>query len=90
MKWFSAEESARSSCSGQIHPKLTSFADEVCATLARLFAYVGVVALFGILGIHAWDQLRTGLAADTPSPRPAGASPTGPIRHRSQPARCGR
>ena len=69
MKSFSAEESARSSYSGQIHPKLTSFADEVCATLARLFAYVGVLALFGILGIHAWDQLRIDLAADTPPPQ---------------------
>ena len=37
----------------QIHPALTSFADEVCGTLARLFAYVGVLALFGILGLHA-------------------------------------
>jgi hypothetical protein len=69
MKSFSAEESARFSCSGQIHPKLTSFADEVCATLARLFAYVGVLALFGILGIHAWDQLRIDLAADAPPPQ---------------------
>jgi hypothetical protein len=68
MKSFSAEESARFSYSGQIHPKLTSFADEVCATLARLFVYVGVLALFGILGIHAWDQLRIGLAADAPFP----------------------
>jgi len=69
MKSFSAEESACSSYSGQIHPKLTSFADEVCATLARLFAYVGVLALFGILGVHAWDQLRIDLAADTPPPQ---------------------
>ncbi len=79
MKWFSAEESAHSSCCGQIHPKLTSFADEVCATLARMFAYVGVLALFGILGIHALDQLRTQLAA-APRPRPPGALPTDPIR----------
>jgi hypothetical protein len=66
MKWFSAEESARCSYSGQIHPKLTSFADEVCATLAPLFAYVGVLALFGILGIHALDQLRIDPAANAP------------------------
>jgi hypothetical protein len=69
MKSFSAQESARSSYSGQIHPKLTSFADEVCAALARLFAYVGGLALFGILGIHAWDQLRIDLAADAPAPQ---------------------
>ena len=46
------------SYSGQIHPALTSFADEVCATLARLFAYMGALALLGILGIHGWDQLQ--------------------------------
>jgi len=68
MKSCSAEESARSSYCGQIHPKLTSFADEVCATLARMFAYVGVLALFGILGVHALDQLRTELTADAPPP----------------------
>jgi len=68
MHLFSAEESVRSSHSGQIHPKLTSFADEFCATLARLFAYVGVLALFGILGFHAWDELQIDLAADTPPP----------------------
>jgi len=44
--------------SGQIRPALTSFADEVSATVARLFAYVGVLALFGILGINAWNQLQ--------------------------------
>jgi hypothetical protein len=80
MKSFSAEESARSSYSSQIHPKLTSFADEVCATLARLFAYVGVLALFGILGIHAVDQLRTNLVADAPPP------PSWSVAERSYPA----
>jgi hypothetical protein len=39
----------------RIHPALTSFADEVCATLARLFAYVGTLALLGILTVHFWD-----------------------------------
>ena len=68
MKWFSAEESARPSSSGQIHPKLTNFADEVCATLARLFVYVGVLALFGILGIHGWGQLRIDLTTDAAPP----------------------
>jgi hypothetical protein len=80
MKSFSAEESARSSYCGQIHPKLTSFAAEVCATLARLFVYVGVLALFGILGIHAWDQLRINLAADAPPP------PAWSVADRSYPA----
>jgi hypothetical protein len=40
-----------------IHPALTSFADECCATLARLFVYMGMLALLAILGIHLWDQL---------------------------------
>jgi hypothetical protein len=41
----------------RIHPALTSFADECTATLARLFAYVGTLALVAMLGIHLWDQL---------------------------------
>jgi hypothetical protein len=41
----------------QIHPALTSFADECCGTLARLFAYVGTLALLAIIGLHLWDQL---------------------------------
>jgi hypothetical protein len=44
------------SYSTRIHPALTSFADECCATLARLFAYVGTLALLAIVGIHFWDQ----------------------------------
>ncbi len=36
-------------------PTLTSFAGEVCATLARLFAYVGSVALPAILTLHFWE-----------------------------------
>jgi hypothetical protein len=69
MQLFSAEESVRSSRSGQIHPRLTSFVDEFCATVARLFAHVGVVALFGILAIQAWDGLQIDLAADTSPPQ---------------------
>jgi hypothetical protein len=41
----------------QIHPALTSFADECCGILARLIAYVGTLALLAILAIHLWDQL---------------------------------
>jgi hypothetical protein len=41
----------------RIHPALSSFADECCGTLARLIAYVGVLALLAIVGIHLWDQL---------------------------------
>jgi hypothetical protein len=39
----------------EIHPALTSFADETWATLARLLAYVGTLALIGILAVHFWD-----------------------------------
>ena len=41
----------------RVHPALTSFADECTATLARLLAYVGTLALVAMLGIHLWDQL---------------------------------
>jgi hypothetical protein len=41
-----------------IQPALTSFTDEVCATVARIFAYVGTLALLAILAVHGWDQLQ--------------------------------
>jgi hypothetical protein len=41
-----------------IHPMLTSFTDECCATLARLIGYVGALTLFGIVGLHFWNQLQ--------------------------------
>ena len=47
-----------------IHPALTSFADECCATLARLTAYVGALILFAIAGWHFWDQFRFGIVAE--------------------------
>jgi hypothetical protein len=61
--------SARSLFASRIHPALTSFADEVCATIARLFAYMGTLALLGILTIHGWDQLQL-ILADKPAARP--------------------
>jgi len=48
----------------RIHPALTSFADECCATLARLIVYVGSLALFSIAGLHVWDQLRLDTASE--------------------------
>ncbi len=48
----------------KIHPALTSFADECCGMLARLIAYVGVLALLAIIGIHFWDGLPIGEAAE--------------------------
>jgi hypothetical protein len=48
----------------RIHPALTSFADECCGTLARLLAYVGVLALLAIAGIQLWDELPAVLASE--------------------------
>jgi len=64
MQSFATDDPFHSRSSSQIRPALTSFADEVCATVARLFAYVGVLALFGILGIQAWNQLQLEWAED--------------------------
>jgi len=64
-----ADDAANPPYSNPFGTTLTSVADEVTATVARLFAYVGVLALFGILGIHAWDKLRADLAAQ-PGPEP--------------------
>jgi hypothetical protein len=66
--------------SARIHPALTSFADEVCATVARLFVYVGALALIAILGVHFWQQLPQIVSGDDP-PR-AGWS----VSDRSSPA----
>jgi hypothetical protein len=44
------------SYSYHVHPAPTDFTDEICATVARVFAYVGTLALFGILGVHLWSQ----------------------------------
>ncbi|HLZ01501.1 MAG TPA: hypothetical protein VKR55_05035 [Bradyrhizobium sp.] len=80
MQPFSADDPAYSPYhQNRIHPALTSFADEVCATVARLFAYVGVLALFGILGIQAWNELGVNLAAGpTPEATWRVADHTGP------------
>jgi hypothetical protein len=53
---------SRSPFAAKVHPALRSFADEVCATFARLLAYMGTLALLGILAIHGWDQLQDALA----------------------------
>ena len=52
--------------SRRIHPILTSAADEVCGTLARVIAYVMALALLGILGLSLWDQIPR-LAASEPA-----------------------
>jgi hypothetical protein len=58
------------------HPALTSYTDEVCATVARLFAYMGTLALLGILAVHGWDQLQF-MLDDEPLAKP-GWSTTNP------------
>ena len=69
MHSFSADP-ANSRYTTRIHPALTSFADEVCGTLARLFAYVMTLALFAIGGMALWEQLPDAAAMD-PSARDA-------------------
>ncbi|WP_407167838.1 hypothetical protein [Bradyrhizobium sp. ORS 111] len=48
---------------------LTSFVDEVYATLSRLFAYVATLALLGGLAVYLWQQLP-----DATATGPAAAS----------------
>jgi hypothetical protein len=64
----------------RIHPALTSFADECVATLARLIAYVGALALLGIVGLHLWDEWPAAVSAE-----PAG-KPGWSVASRSRPA----
>ena len=66
MQSFPADPS-RNLSANQISPALMSFADELCATIARLFAYVGTFALIGMLAIHGWDQLQIALSGE-PAP----------------------
>jgi hypothetical protein len=55
---------ANSHYTTRIHPALTSFADEVCGTLARLDAYVVMLALLAIGGLYLWDQLPDATAME--------------------------
>ncbi|MHC2623671.1 hypothetical protein ACVIW2_005703 [Bradyrhizobium huanghuaihaiense] len=64
----------------QIHLTLAAFADEVVGTVARLFAYVGALLLFAILGLAALGQLPA-LRDDEPASRPGWS-----IAGRSHPA----
>lgn len=56
----------------QIHLALANFADEVVGTLARLFAYVGTLALFAILALAGLGQLPD-LCDDEPAGNPGWA-----------------
>ena len=51
-----------------IHPALNSFADACAGTLARLVAYVGVLALLAMAGFHLWDELPDAATAE-PAPK---------------------
>ena len=51
----------------RIHPALTRFADEVCGTLARLVAYVVMLALLAIGGVYCWEQLPDAVAMEPPA-----------------------
>jgi hypothetical protein len=63
MRSFPADP-ATSHYTTRIHPALTSFADEICGTLARLVAYLLTLALLAIGGIYAWDQLPDATAME--------------------------
>jgi hypothetical protein len=63
MHSFSADP-ANSHYTTRIHPALTSFADEVCGTAARLIVYVVTLALLAIGVIYLWDQLPDASAMD--------------------------
>ena len=64
----------------QLYLALAAFADEVVGTLARLFAYVGALALFAILALAALNQLPD-MRDDEPATRPGWS-----IADRSHPA----
>src|SRR5947208_6064565 len=53
----------------QIHLTLANFADEVVGTLASLFAYVGALVLFAILGLAGLGQLPD-MRDDEPGSKP--------------------
>jgi hypothetical protein len=46
----------------RIHPMLTGIADEIRGTLARLIAYLMMLALIAIGAIAAWNQLPDAIA----------------------------
>ena len=56
----------------QLHLALANFADEVVGTLARLFLYVGTLALFAILALAGLGQLPD-LRGDEPAEKPGWA-----------------
>jgi hypothetical protein len=63
MSSFWTDRTSRFS-SHEAPPALTSVTDEICATIARILAYVGTLALFGIFGVHLWNQCHAVKAAE--------------------------
>jgi hypothetical protein len=44
------------------HPPLTNLGDEICKTVARLFAYLGTLALIAMLAVQGVDRLQAMLS----------------------------
>jgi hypothetical protein len=80
MRSFSADP-ANPHYTTRIHLVLTSLADEICGTLARLVAYVGTLALIGILSVHFWDRSDAAGGMAEPPVKASWSTPT-----RSHPA----
>lgn len=59
---------ARPPLATRAHPPLTSTADEACATVARLFAYLGTLALVGMLAVRFFQQWPETAASHAASP----------------------
>jgi len=78
--WMQSPEASTAVNPTQIHLTLANFADEVVGTLARLFVYVGTLALFAILALAGLGQLPDP-RDDGPADRPGWAEAS-----RSRPA----
>ena len=52
---------------GGLGHALRNAVDEICATLARLIAYLCTLALMFIVGVYLWDQLPCKLARHSQS-----------------------
>jgi hypothetical protein len=44
------------------HPPLTNLGDEICKTVARLFAYLGTLALIAMLAVQGLDRAQAMLS----------------------------
>src|SRR4051794_20464181 len=62
------------------HPALWSFAEECRSVMARLMAYVGILALIAMAGTHLWAELPV---AEAPEPA---SKPGWTVATRSYPA----